>query len=84
MMSATMFDVKDARIKKCMDNGEKPFYIIKFHDKNGNDISIFFDRLFGDPDKERLLSMEDVLCSLQVDISKLIWKKKRLGIDVVL
>ena len=83
MMSATMFGVKDAGIKKC-ENGVDPFYVIKIHDKDGNDISIFFDRLFGNSDKEGSLSMEDVLCSLQVEISKLRWKKKGLGIDVVL
>ena len=83
MMSATMFGVKDAGIKKC-ENGVDPFYVIKIHDKDGNDISIFFDRLFGNPDKEGSLSMEEVLCDLQVEISKLIWKKKGLGIDVVL
>jgi len=83
MMSGTMFGVKEAGIKKC-ENGVDPFYVIKIHDKDGNDISIFFDRLFGKSEKEELPSMEEVLCDLQVEISKLIWKKKGLGIDVVL
>lgn len=84
MMSATMFDVKEAGIKKCMNDSVNPFYVLKFYDKNGGDISIFFDNLLGKTDKGELPSMEEVLCDLQVELSKLIWKKKGLGIDVVL